>query len=266
MDQQEPQFLELGQGPKRRRIAYRLDEGSEAASPAVMWLSGFLSDMASTKVLALSGWARAQGHPMLRFDYSGHGVSDGDLLQASVGDWLEEAAAMLELIGERRVIVVGSSLGGWLALLLARALAKAGDTRLAGLVLVAPAWDMTEKLMWDKMSAKTRAIVETEGVYCAPSNYDDPYPITKILIEEGRNHLLGDGGIVVGAPVRILQGLRDPDVPWQHALELVDLIAGDDVELTLIKDGDHRLSGPKDLRRLEATVAALIETATRPAV
>ena len=126
-------------------------------------------------------------------------------------------------------------------------------------MLIAPAWDMTEKLMWDKMSAKTRAIVETEGVFYAPSNYDEPYPLTKILIEEGRNHLLASGNIEVGVPVRILQGMRDEDVPWQHALELVDLIAGDDVELTLVKDGDHRLSGPEDLRRLERTVASLIE-------
>jgi len=259
MDHQEPQFLELGQGRKSRRIAYRFDEGSDETSPAVVWLSGFMSDMTSTKVGALSDWAYVQGYAMLRFDYSGHGVSEGSLLQATVGDWLEEAAAMLALVGERRLILVGSSLGGWIALLLARALAKAGDRRLAGLVLIAPAWDMTEKLMWEKMSAKTRAKVETEGVYYAPSNYDDPYPLTKILIEEGRNHLLAEGGIEVAAPVRILQGMRDEDVPWQHALALMELLKGDDVELTLVKDGDHRLSGPEDLRRLEHTVGALID-------
>jgi len=259
MDHQEPQFLELGQGRKRRRIAYRFDEGSDETGPAVVWLSGFMSDMTSTKVGALSDWAYVQGYAMLRFDYSGHGVSEGSLLQATVGDWLEEAAAMLALVGERRLILVGSSLGGWIALLLARALAKAGDRRLAGLVLIAPAWDMTEKLMWEKMSAKTRAKVETEGVYYAPSNYDDPYPLTKILIEEGRNHLLAEGGIEVAAPVRILQGMRDEDVPWQHALALMELLRGEDVELTLVKDGDHRLSGPEDLRRLEHTVGALID-------
>jgi pimeloyl-ACP methyl ester carboxylesterase len=265
MDQQEPQFIELGQGPKRRRLAYRFEDRGGGARPAVMWLSGFLSDMASTKVLALSNWAQAEGHALLRFDYSGHGASEGNLIQASVGDWLEDARAMLELIGNRRVVLVGSSLGGWIALLLARALAKAGDTRVGGLVLVAPAWDMTERLMWEKMSAKTRTIVETEGVYYAPSNYDDPYPITKILIDEGRNHLLGRGKVEVGAPVRILQGMRDEDVPWRHALELVDLLTTNDVELTLIKDGDHRLSQPDDLRRLERTIAALIATVMTPA-
>jgi pimeloyl-ACP methyl ester carboxylesterase len=259
MNTQEPQFLELGQGQKRRRIAYRFDKGSDETSPAVVWLSGFMSDMASTKVGALSDWAYVQGYAMLRFDYSGHGVSEGDLLQASVGDWLEEATAMLALAGERRLILVGSSLGGWIALLLARALAKAGDTRLGGLVLIAPAWDMTEKLMWEKMSAKTRAKIETDGVFYAPSDYVDPYPLTKILIEEGRNHLLAEGGIDVAAPVRILQGMRDEDVPWPHALALVDLLKCDDVELTLVKDGDHRLSGPEDLRRLERCVGALID-------
>src|SRR5680860_448054 len=128
MDQQEPQILEIGQGPKRRRIAYRLEAGAGETSPAVVWLSGFLSDMTSTKVGALSDWARGQGYAMLRFDYSGHGVSGGDILQACVGDWLEEATAMLALAGNRRLILVGSSLGGWVALLLARALAKTGDS------------------------------------------------------------------------------------------------------------------------------------------
>jgi pimeloyl-ACP methyl ester carboxylesterase len=257
MSDQEPQFLDVGQGPKRRRLAYRWDDpGAGGSGVAILWLSGFLSDMASTKAQSLAAWAADQGHAMLRFDYSAHGQSPGDILQASIGDWLAESTAMLRLLEGRRVIVVGSSMGGWLALLLARARAKAG-LPLSGLVLIAPAWDMTEKLMWEKISPKTRAIVETEGVYYAPSNYDDPYPLTKILIEEGRNHLLAAGGIEIGAPLRILQGMRDPDVPWQHALALVDLVAGDDVELTLIKDGDHRLSQPDQLRRLEATVAGL---------
>jgi pimeloyl-ACP methyl ester carboxylesterase len=260
MDQQEPQFLEVGQGPKRRRIAYRFEDRGGEKGAVLFWLSGFLSDMAGTKVVALGDWARQEGHAMLCFDYSGHGKSDGTLLEAAIGDWLEEATAVLDLVGARPIVLVGSSLGGWIALLLARALAKAGDTRLAGLALIAPAWDMTEALMWEKMSDKTRTIVETEGVYYAPSNYDEPYPITKILIEEGRNHLLA-GGVDVGAPVRIIQGMRDPDVPWRHALELVDLIAGGDVELTLVKDAGHRLSDPEDLRRLERTIAALIETA-----
>jgi pimeloyl-ACP methyl ester carboxylesterase len=261
----EPQFIEIGQGPKRRRIAYRFDEGYSGSSPAVFCLSGFLSDMASTKVSVLSAWAKAQGYAMLCFDYSGHGLSGGDILQASIGDWLDEANLMLRMLAGRRLILVGSSMGGWIALLLARTLAKSGDTLLGGLVLIAPAWDMTEKLMWEKMSEKTRAIVETEGVFYAPSNYDDPYPLTKILIQEGRNHLLATSDVEVELPVRILQGMRDEDVPWPHALALVDLVKGNDVELTLIKAGDHRLSGPEDLQRLTRTVGALIETMASPA-
>lgn len=260
MDDQEPQILEVGGGPKRRRIAYRWADAAGAGGPALLWLPGFLSDMASTKALALADWARARDLPMLRFDYSGHGLSQGNLLQASIGDWLEEAAAMLDFVGERRTVVVGSSMGGWIALLLARHLARGGALkRLAGLVLIAPAWDMTERLMWRHMPPEVKAEIEREGVYYEPSLYGDPYPITKHLIEEGRAHLLGEGLLNLDLPVRILQGMGDPDVPWGHALDLVDLLCCDDVELTLIKDGDHRQSRPQDLRRLEATVASLVE-------
>lgn len=260
MDDQEPQILEVGGGPKRRRIAYRWAVAAGAGGPALLWLPGFLSDMASTKALALADWARARGLPMLRFDYSGHGLSPGNLLEASIGDWLEEAAAMLDFIGERRTVVVGSSMGGWIALLLARHLARGNALkRLAGLVLIAPAWDMTERLMWRHMPPEVQAEIEREGVYYEPSLYGDPYPITKHLIEEGRAHLLGEGLLNLDLPVRILQGMGDPDVPWGHALDLVDLLCCDDVELTLIKDGDHRQSRPQDLRRLEATVASLVE-------
>ena len=259
MNQQEPHFLNVGQGLHERSIAYRFDKGASDTSPAIVWLSGFLSDMASTKVLFLSEWASEKGCAMLRFDYSGHGLSGGDIEKASIGAWLEEAAAMLDLVSERPIILVGSSLGGWISLLLARALAQKGDTRLKGLVLVAPAWDMTEKLMWEKMSDTARKAVLTDGVFYAPSDYDDPYPITKILIEEGRKHLLAAGNIPVTAPVRIIQGMRDEDVPWEHSVALVDLLAADDVDLTLVKTGGHRLSEPGDLRRLSRTIATLIE-------
>jgi pimeloyl-ACP methyl ester carboxylesterase len=260
----EPQFLEVGEGAKRRRIAYRFADGG-TGGPALLWLSGFLSDMASTKAAALAAWAEPAGLPMLRFDYSGHGLSEGDLLQASIGDWLDEASAMLELIGARRTVLVGSSMGGWIALLLARKLAQAGALeRLAGLVLIAPAFDMTERLMWHRFLAATKAAIERDGVYYEPSLYGDAYPITRHLIEEGRNHLIGNGGTLqLDLPVRILQGMCDPDVPWGHALDLVDLLCCGDVELTLIKDGDHRLSRSEDLRRLKATVAALVEAERR---
>ena len=219
--------------------------------------------MASTKALALTAWAQGGGLPMLRFDYSGHGLSEGDIRDASIGDWLAEASAMLGLLFAEtpRAIVIGSSMGGWIALLLARKLAREGALeKLAGLVLIAPAWDMTERLMWDGMSEETKAALVRDGVVYEPSLYGDPYPITKRLIEEGRRHLIGEGPLALDLPVRILQGLRDPDVPWRHALDLVAVLGSDDVELTLIKDGDHRLSREQDLRRLESTVGALAAT------
>jgi pimeloyl-ACP methyl ester carboxylesterase len=260
MSAEEPQFLDVGEGPKRRRIAYRFAHAGKSAGPVLLWLSGFLSDMASTKASALAEWAEAQRLPMLRFDYSGHGLSEGDLLSASIGDWLEEAAAALKLIGVRRVIVIGSSMGGWIALLLARKLAQENALdRLGGLVLIAPAWDMTERLMWHQMREEAKQAIERDGVYYEPSLYGDPYPITRRLIEEGRSHLIGEGLLQLDVPVRILQGMCDPDVPWGHALDLADLLSCDDVEVTLIKDGDHRQSRPQDLRRLEATVAALLD-------
>jgi pimeloyl-ACP methyl ester carboxylesterase len=263
----EPQFLEVGAGAKCRRIAFRLAEAKGGTS-ALLWLPGFLSDMASTKALALAEFARTHGLPMLRFDYSGHGLSEGDLLRASIGDWLEETSAMLGLIATKasRVIVIGSSMGGWVGLLLARKLARDGALgRLAGLVLIAPAWDMTERLMWHRMSDEVKSAIERDGVYYEPSLYGDPYPLTKHLIEDGRQHLLGVDTLDLDLPVRILQGMRDPDVPWGHALDLVDLLRCHDLEVTLIKDGDHRQSRPQDLRRLEATVAALVAREQAPA-
>jgi pimeloyl-ACP methyl ester carboxylesterase len=259
MDHQEPQFLEVGEN-RRRRIAFRFADAGDRDGPALLWVPGFLSDMESTKALALADWARAHAVPMLRFDYSGHGLSEGNLLEASIGDWLEEASTVFQLLEDRRTIVVGSSMGGWIALLLARQLAQGGALdRLAGLVLIAPAWDMTERLMWHRMTPEVKETLERDGVYYEPSLYGDPYPISKHLIEGGRLHLIGDGLLHLDRPVRILQGMCDPDVPWGHALDLVDLLCCEDVELTLIKDGDHRQSRPQDLRRLEATVAALVD-------
>lgn len=259
MDAVEPQFLEVGFGDKRRRIAFRRSSGE---SPALLWLPGFLSDMASTKATAMAEWAREQNLPMTRFDYSGHGISGGDLLHAAVGDWLEEAIAMWELTGKGPRVVIGSSMGGWIALLLARHLARQGRPReLAGMVLIAPAFDMTEILMWRELPQEARDEMEQNGVTYVPSACADPYPITRHLIEEGRAHLLGGQPFDPGCAVRILQGMRDSDVPWRHALALVDLLAGADVELTLIKGGDHRLSEPQDLQRLTATIAALVAKA-----
>jgi len=259
----EPQFLELS-APPRRRLAYRLTGAEREADIGLIWLAGFLSDMKSTKGLALAAWAEERKIPMLRFDYSGHGLSDGDLKQAAIGDWLEEAYVMLELLLAKtpRAIAVGSSMGGWIALLLARRLARENAlSRLAGLVLVAPAWDMTERLIFERMNEDAKATLARDGVYYEPSLYGDPYPITKRLIEEGRKHLTGASQLALDLPVRILQGMRDTDVPWRHALALVERLSSNDVELSLVKDGNHRLSREQDLGRLESTVAALVAQA-----
>lgn len=257
MADQEPQFLELGEGERRRRIAYRLDRGG--GDTGLLWLSGFLSDMASTKAVALAEWASAHGLPMLRFDYSGHGLSGCDIKQATIGDWLNEALAMAELLGAKRLIIVGSSMGGWIALLLARAMTTwPVPSPLAGLVLIAPAFDMTETLMWRQLPAEARTSIERDGIHYQPSAYGAPYPITRRLIEEGRSHLIEGHPFDPRCPVRILQGMRDPDVPWRHAMALLELLQGDDVELTLIKAAEHRQSEPDDLQRLIASVARLL--------
>jgi pimeloyl-ACP methyl ester carboxylesterase len=256
MDDSQPQFLEAGDDTRRRRIAYRRTGGK---GPALLWLSGFLSDMASTKATVVAAWAAKQGLAMMRFDYSGHGLSEGDLLHATIGDWLEESIAVWELMGGGQRIVIGSSMGGWIALLLARHLARQGRSdELAGLVLIAPAFDMTEALMWRELPQAAKDEIQRNGATYMPSAYGEPYPITRHLIEEGRAHLIEGHPFDPGCPVRTLQGMRDPDVPWRHALALVDLLAGADVELTLIKGGDHRLSAPADLQRLTATIAALV--------
>jgi pimeloyl-ACP methyl ester carboxylesterase len=259
MDDSQPQFLEAGADARRRRIAYRRRGGK---GPPLLWLSGFLSDIASTKATSVAGWAAEQGLAIMRFDYSGHGLSEGDLLHATIGDWLEESIAVSELMGGGPRIVIGSSMGGWIALLLARHLARQGRSdELAGLLLIAPAFDMTETLMWRELPQAAKDEIKRNGATYVPSAYGDPYPITKHLIEEGRSHLIEGHPFDPGCPVRILQGMRDPDVPWRHALELIDLLDGADVELTLIKGGDHRLSEPQDLQRLTATIGALVAQA-----
>lgn len=244
--------------PTGTRIAYIAEGAGGPKRAGVLWLSGFLSDMASTKASVLAEWAQAQGRPSLRFDYSAHGQSGGDIMQATIGGWLMESVAVYRQLVSWPCVLVGSSMGGWLALLLLRALTQMRDaTPAAGLVLIAPAWDMTEALMWDEFPPEAREALEREGVVYNPSLYGDPYPITRLLIEEGRNHLLKDTTFDPGCPVRILHGMQDPDVPWRHSLPLLDMLTTDDIHLTLIKDGEHRLSRPQDLALLLRTVDAL---------
>jgi pimeloyl-ACP methyl ester carboxylesterase len=246
-------FSEVGAPDAVRHIAVRARSG---AGPGLFWLSGFNSDMRGTKALALDVWAAANRRACVRFDYSGHGESGGAFVDGTIGRWLEESLAVFDRFCSGPQIVVGSSMGGWLALLLAREVAKRqSGPSLAGLVLIAPAPDFTEELMWKSLSADARREIETRGQWLRPSEYGDPYPITRALIEDGRKHLVLGSSINVGCPVRILQGAKDPDVPWQHAFALTSQLPSDDVVLTLIQDGDHRLSRPQDIARLIAAVA-----------
>jgi len=250
--------LTVGTGPERRDIAVRTRDGG---APGIVWLGGFKSDMQGTKALALDAWARERGRAMVRFDYSGHGESGGDFTDGTIGRWLEESIAVFDACCRGPQIVIGSSMGGWMALLLVRELKRRGQAQadaptVAGLVLIAPAVDFTEVLMWNKFPLKVKREILDKGAWERPSAYSDrPYLITRALIEDGRHHLLLGGMIEPGCPVRILQGARDPDVPWSHAAELVTRIARDDVVFTLVKDGDHRLSRPEDIERLLAVVA-----------
>lgn len=230
-------------------------------APGVLFLSGFRSDMNGNKARALDAWAEARGHGLIRFDYFGHGASSGDFRRGTIGRWLADTLAILDQVATGPQVLVGSSMGGWLALLAARA----RPARVRGLVLVAPAPDFTERLMWPGLPPEAREAILARGEWMAPSAYgEDPYPITADLIREGREHLILDGPIAFAGPVRILQGMADPDVPWTHALDLVQRLSGD-VVASLIRDGDHRLSRPEDLRRLETALDEVMALTREPA-
>jgi pimeloyl-ACP methyl ester carboxylesterase len=251
--------VQIGTGAEARMIAVRQRPG---AAPGLFWLGGFRSDMRGTKAEALDRWAREQGRACTRFDYSGHGESGGAFVDGTIGRWLEESVGVFTSCCAGPQVVVGSSMGGWLALLLTRELRRrqsegeALSASVAGLVLIAPAVDFTEELMWKPFLPAIKREIEQKGAWLQPSAYaEEPYVITRRLIVEGRDHLMLDDLIETGCPVRILQGVQDEDVPWTHALELVARLARDDVVLTLVKDGDHRLSRPEDIERLLAAIA-----------
>jgi pimeloyl-ACP methyl ester carboxylesterase len=258
-------YLQLGTDSAARAIAVRAIPGD---GPGLFWLGGFKSDMKGTKAQALAAFAKEHRRACVRFDYSGHGESGGAFTDGTIGRWLGESLAVLDAFCKGPQIAIGSSMGGWIALLLARELrrrAQAGEpsaASLAGLILIAPAVDFTQVLMWDRFPAKVKREIEQTGMFQRPSAYaDEPYPITRRLIEEGRDHLLLGQMIETGCPVRILQGVQDPDVPWSHAVDLTSRLAQDDVVLTLIKDGDHRLSRPEDIESLLRVVAEFDDTA-----
>ena len=231
-------------------------EITAGAAPAVLWLGGFRSDMAGAKAAELAAWGARAGRRVVRFDYRGHGVSGGRFEDLAVSDWLADARAVAEAFAGDAPVAVGSSMGGWIALLLAKE-RLAARRPLRGLVLIAPAADFTERLLWPRLSPAMRQEVAQNGATYPPSRYGAPVPFTRRLFEDGRRHLLYNGPIEVGCPVHILQGVKDEDVPHTHTLELVERLAHDDVVLTLVKDGDHRLSRPEDLARMIAAVEGI---------
>jgi pimeloyl-ACP methyl ester carboxylesterase len=236
------------------RLTGRAGPRAAGATQGVVFLPGFRSDMQGSKALALREHCAATGRALLRFDYGGHGESAGRFEDGTIGAWAADAIAVLDALTEGPQVLIGSSMGGWIALLVARA--RPG--RVAGLIGIAPAPDFTEKLMWPAFTEAQRAEIIQHGVLHLPSDYGEPTPITRALIEDGKRHNVLDAPIPLACPVRILQGMRDPDVPWRHALRIVDAIAGDDVRLHLVKDGDHRLSRPQDLRLLTETLDQLL--------
>ena len=237
-------MTEFFDSPHGRRLAYRYSEGRTGVT--FVWLSGFMSDMSGTKVTMLEDWAKSVGESFLAFDYSGHGLSDGRFEDGTISAWREDTIDIISELTDGPVVLVGSSMGGWMALLASQAL----KDRVRALVLIAPAPDFTQKLMWADMDPETRKKIETDGRALLPSDYGDPYPITKQLIEDGAKWSLLDEPIKFDGPVRILQGMRDEDVPWQHAFRLIKALTSDDLIFQLIKDGDHRLSRDEDIARL----------------
>jgi len=233
------------------RLAYAFSEG---AGPVVVFCSGYGSDMGGTKAMRLWEFCRARGMAMLRFDYSGHGASGGRFEDGCVGEWAADAAYVVSaVIPGREVVLVGSSMGGWIALLLALEL----GALVKGMVLIAPAPDFTEGLARGRLSAAQLAALRRDGVIYPPSQYGAPMPLTLKLLEDGARHLLLGGKIAVKCPVRVLHGMRDADVPWEHTLKLAACLESEDVRLVFVKDGDHRLSREADLAVLEEVVSTI---------
>lgn len=254
--------IKFENAPDGTPIAYRLDGRDDLGRCGFVWLGGYKSDMEGSKAEALAALARETRRPGLRFDYAGHGASGGLFVDGTISAWLDQSLHMLLVHGQGPRILVGSSMGGWLALLLYRRLRlshPAAARNIRGLVLLAPAADMTSDLMWDAFPEEVRAELAEKGVWMRPSAYGEPYAITRRLIEDGRRHLMLAEGLDVDCPVRILQGDEDPDVPPAHAVKVFGALHGADVTLTLIKGGDHRLSTPGNLALLRETVLRLAE-------
>jgi pimeloyl-ACP methyl ester carboxylesterase len=231
-------------GFPQRHLAYKHRPGT---GPCTIWLGGFRSDMTSTKAAALDEAAAADKRAMLRFDYTAHGQSNGEFERATISLWLDDALAMIETFGGHKPVLVGSSMGGWIALLATLKL-KARGKAPGGLVLIAPAVDFTERLIWAKLPEEIRREVTEKGVWYRHSEYaPEPYPITRHLLDDGRKHLIMNTPIHIGVPIHVLQGAKDPDVPINYVESFIHSLVQDDVQMTIIHDGDHRLSREADI-------------------
>ena len=261
MGTSDPQFITVGSGAAARRIAVLSKPPAREGGAGLMWLTGLKSDMVSTKAEALAAWTAERGLGFTRFDYSGHGRSEGRFEDATVSDWLEESQAVFQRLTRGAQILVGSSTGAHVALLLLRRLmheAPADAARVRGLVLIAPAWDLTD-LMWGQLSDDARRDIAEKGRWVRPSAYDPAgYVITRRFIEDGRRHLFKGAAFDPGRPVLVLQGVQDRDVPVAHARALRTVLAGDWVRITEVADGEHRLSRPGDLALLYGLIAQLV--------
>lgn len=254
------EHVDVGEGADRRRIAVRVRDG---AGPAIVWLGGFRSDMGATKAMAVDAWAAAEGRRFVRFDYSGHGESEGEFSACTISTWLADAEGVLAAHAPEAPVLIGSSMGGWIACLAARNLAARGAPAPTGIVLIAPALDFTEDLMWDRFPPEVRRTLEQDGVWLRQSAYaPEPDAITMALIEDGRRNRLLTSALDLRCPVHILQGMNDPDVPHAHAFRILDRLPAAGTVLTLIADGDHRLSRPQDIARLLSAVAEMARPAS----
>lgn len=261
-----PEFIDVGEGDALRPIAIRHRPATRnSREPALLWLSGYRSDMQGSKAVAADQLAEKLGIACIRFDYSGHGESGGAFAQGTISRWLEEALAVIDHLAPEELVLIGSSMGGWIALRLAEEIRKRGKDperkapALRGMVLIAPAPDFTSELIEPQLTEEQRRSLTDRGYFDEPSEYcSEPNIFTRALIEDGRENRVLRGIIETGCPVHILQGMRDPDVPFAHALRLLDHLPADDTVLTLIRDGDHRLSRPQDLDRMVAAIAELV--------
>lgn len=250
----ETQFLSRKVSRKNRsKLAYRNARPS-GDLPTFVWLSGFKSDMTGSKVTELESWATREGAGFLAFDYTGHGQSDGKFEDGTISMWRDDCLDAIDALTDGPLILVGSSMGGWMALLTALELTE----RLQALVLIAPAPDFTQKLMWPEFTPEQQNEIMEKGATLRPSDYGDPYPISRALIEDGKQWQLLDRPIEIDVPVRILQGMQDADVPWRHAERLVETMRSPDLVFSLIKDGDHRLSRDQDIARLKTVCAEFL--------